>query len=951
MSFARQPVGLRLLLAILAPVVLLAALEAALRAGGFGYPTRFFIPRTIQDRAVHSDNEAYSRRFMGPRLERAPFPFSISRPKEPGVCRVVVLGESAAMGDPVPDYGLSRVLEIMLPAAFPESRFEVVNAALTAINSHVIRGIAEESARHQPDLFVVYMGNNEVIGPYGPGTIFQKHSPPYPFIRASLAAKTLKISQLLERLIERPPARPEAWTGMQMFLERRFHLGDPAMDRVYRHFDRNLRAILSAAHRAGAPVLLCTPVVNLAACPPFASRHRPDLSDSDRRRWEALYEQGIALEARGDYPGALGFYQEAAGLDGAFADLLFRMARARQAIGEAEEAGRLYGLARDHDGLRFRADSRLTAIVRTAAHDDAARGTTLVDAAGWVARLSADGVPGNGFFMDHVHFNFRGNYALARMLIEHWPERVGGMRGGRGRLLGEAECEQALAFTGWDRRRIVEHMYARFKTPPYTFQLYHDQHLEKTRRDLYALQFHGEPAGRRDSAAAYEEALARRPEDWVLHRRYADLLLEMDDASRAIAHLRQVVDRFPYQRLFRYRLALALAQAGQTAEAWAVIRALRLPHLSREADALNQLGFDLVQAGQQAAGMNLFAKALAANPNLAEAHSNLGIALVQLGRMDEAIEHYQKALRLQPGNTSTRNNLAIALARLAQVADPGRHPAARETGAGIGQGAGQMREALFHFEEVLRLKPDDPDAHFNLGVARAADGKLVEARTHFERALAARPESADAHYNLGLLLMEQDERPTAAEHLAEAIRLEPTLAAAHRQLGELALRENRPDEARRHAENAVLAQPSDAASYTALARVLVRQNEIEAALPLFEQSLRLKPDQPEAANDLAWLLATSENPRVRDAEAARRWAGLACALTRTNQPGPLDTLAAAEAAAGDFEQAILTARQALRLAIAQQQDDLRRQIETRLARYEAGQPLRDPETNDAPTPP
>ena len=68
---------------------------------------------------------------------------------------------------------------------------------MTAINSHVAVEIARDCAAHQPDLFVVYMGNNEVVGPFGPATVFQQWSPNRKLIRATAWLKSTRVGQLL----------------------------------------------------------------------------------------------------------------------------------------------------------------------------------------------------------------------------------------------------------------------------------------------------------------------------------------------------------------------------------------------------------------------------------------------------------------------------------------------------------------------------------------------------------------------------------------------------------------------------------------------------------------------------------------------------------------------------------------------------------------------------------
>ena len=127
----------------------------------------------------------------GPRIR------AFSPPSLAGTVRIFILGGSAAMGTPDPSFNFGQILGVMLRQQYPGVQFEVVNAAMTAINSHVTVEIARDCAAREPDLFVVYLGNNEVIGPYGPGTVFQRWSPSLSMIRASLWVKSTRLGQLL----------------------------------------------------------------------------------------------------------------------------------------------------------------------------------------------------------------------------------------------------------------------------------------------------------------------------------------------------------------------------------------------------------------------------------------------------------------------------------------------------------------------------------------------------------------------------------------------------------------------------------------------------------------------------------------------------------------------------------------------------------------------------------
>ena len=162
----------RFLAVTLIPLLFFGSAELGLRLAGYGYPTRFFQKTRMGERVVLVENEKFGRRFFPPSLAREPRPLILAPEKPADTIRIFVFGESAAMGDPEPAYGFSRILEVLLRERFPGRRFEVVNVAMTAINSHAILPLARECARLQGDVWVIYMGNNEVEGPFGSGTIF-----------------------------------------------------------------------------------------------------------------------------------------------------------------------------------------------------------------------------------------------------------------------------------------------------------------------------------------------------------------------------------------------------------------------------------------------------------------------------------------------------------------------------------------------------------------------------------------------------------------------------------------------------------------------------------------------------------------------------------------------------------------------------------------------------------
>jgi protein O-mannosyl-transferase len=125
----------------------------------------------------------------------------------------------------------------------------------------------------------------------------------------------------------------------------------------------------------------------------------------------------------------------------------------------------------------------------------------------------------------------------------------------------------------------------------------------------------------------------------------------------------------------------------------------------------------------------------------------------------------------------------------------------------------------------------------------------------------------------------------------------------------------------------------------ALGEALYFQGEEDQALVHFQEAIRLDP--PLGLAGLAWGMATTNNPELRNGAKAVELAKLANQMTSYQQPEALDTLAAAYAEAGNFSEAISTAQRAIELARASGRSDLAKEIQQRLALYRQGQPYRD----------
>ena len=486
-SSSRRLWLMRLFAMIFVPLFVLGGLELGLRLAGYGYDTGFFQRIRMQGQRYYVPNEKFGYRFLPPAIARTAPTFRFPAEKATNSYRIFLLGESAAIGDPDSTYGVGRYFEVLLRERYPGTDFQVVCAAIIGIDSNVILPIARECARHQGDLWLIYMGNNEMVGPFGAETSNYKflprhfdefRAPSLGVIRTVVAIKTTRIGQLLDNVIRRirgNSSTPKEWGGMQMFMNGRIGYADPARLRAYANFGGNLEDILRTAQRAGVPVILSTVAVNLKDCAPLVSIHAAGLDKNQESAWNKIYKEGIDRETAGSYREALALYQKAAEIDPQYAELQFRMGRCDLALTNDDQARRDFELARDYDALDIRSDTRINSAIKEAASRQAGQGVYLLDAARILAQNSPEGIPGLNFFYEHVHLNFAGNYLLALNFAELAKDLLPAAitAHDKGNWASAELCDRRLAVTVWDRQRVWQPIFERITLAPFTGQLDH----------------------------------------------------------------------------------------------------------------------------------------------------------------------------------------------------------------------------------------------------------------------------------------------------------------------------------------------------------------------------------------------------------------------------------------------------------------------------------------------
>jgi tetratricopeptide (TPR) repeat protein len=758
----------RVAMLVLSPVLFFGLLEAGLRVGGYGFEPHFFVP--AERAGLYKTNGLFTRRFFAAGLVRAPAACRLEEPKPARKYRIFILGESAAMGTPDSTFSFGRVLETMLRQAYPGTDFEVVNAAVTGINSHAIVPIARECAEYGPDLFVIYMGNNEVVGPYGPGTVFSRFSAHLWSIRASIAMNGLRSGQLIANVGQGLMARSagpkrasgRTWEGMEMFVQNRVRADDPAMQVVYRHYEANLRDIEEAAAGAGAKTIVCTVAVNLRDCAPFASLHAEGLGAEAVKQWEQSYAAGNQAQDAGQHAQAIKAYQAAMKVDDRFAELRYRLGKSLLAMGEVDVARAEFVAARDLDALRFRTDSRQNQIVRQFAAEHAGD-VALVDAEKELTQEAGAAIPGAELFYEHVHLRFEGNYLLAKAVFRQvqagLPEEIR-QRGATTRPAAASleQCAAAIGFTDVARRSGVRSMAAMMARPPFTGQCDIAVRRQAMQQEVSELDRRLTPAAEEQAATTFREAIARNPKDPWLHHNLGVLELRRGQVSSAVGEFRAALKELPNTPSILDWLGLALAQQGQFAEAEQCFqRAVPQAPYSYEIrmDWVSVLG---MQHKYDQALAALDEVAAMSGPTV-DLHMLRAQYLMEKGAAEEAEGAYRAAMALAPEDPGPHMELAGLLAQRGALDEAG----------------GELRAAL-------KLDGRLAEAHLRLAELAAREGRSGDVIAECRAALAIRGDLAGAHFMLGQAWQMQGQAGAAVAELREELRVQKDWPPALRQL-------------------------------------------------------------------------------------------------------------------------------------------------------------------------
>lgn len=411
-------------IAVFIPVLFFLLIELGLRVTGYGKDYPLFISNPAHESYVLPRPDIIKRYFP----DNADLPsvtmeanFLLAE-KPDNAYRIFVQGGSTAAGFP---YGLGAsiagVLDQRIRQSMPGVHTEVVNTAMSAVNSYMLFDIADDIIEQQADAVFIYAGHNEYLGLLGIGSQYTVAGSGL-ITRWFVRLKDLRVFQLVQSIIFKFKQSPENHS-----LEKTHQDSRTFMSKVSKHkeiasdssmfeaginqFETNMSILLDKYEQAEIPVFLSTIASNLKDQAPFASAQaEPEFASKLAQFKSALSSLSSQQAKQTAETLSISLKNSISG------NLHFDFASLAHQLGAFETAKTHYLLAKEHDLLRFRAPEQINETIRNLATKY--KNVTLVDAHAALVQRSPNRIIGNNFMLEHLHPNLTGYYVISNSFYE-----------------------------------------------------------------------------------------------------------------------------------------------------------------------------------------------------------------------------------------------------------------------------------------------------------------------------------------------------------------------------------------------------------------------------------------------------------------------------------------------------------------------------------------------------
>jgi tetratricopeptide (TPR) repeat protein len=462
--------------------------------------------------------------------------------------------------------------------------------------------------------------------------------------------------------------------------------------------------------------------------------------------------------------------------------------------------------------------------------------------------------------------------------------------------------------------------------------------------------------------ADYDRALERDPNRGQPHLQRGTILYDRDEFDKALGDFQEVVRIWPnYAHGFLMRGRCLLKQndldhALANFDAAIAIQPWNMQAHEERAKTYRQLGnserafFDTAEA-QHLAGppRSLTRPSPSPFPDKFGLGGTLGVApLPRLAPKDQGSvsREYSGIMKEMQKQSATGDyDKAIELCNKALALDLNltrRSIATLERGSLLWQ-KGEYEKADADYEEAIKINPRNAMAYVYRGNSLDDRGESDDALKDYEEAIRINPREYFAYCHRGLAFFRQGEFENALTDFAKAIELNPTRPDAYLCRAYLSVHRKDYPGAIADCATGLEYHPDWISLYTLRSMAYLRSGKFDQA----EQDLRTakalaKRDERHCHDALAWFRSTCPEAGRRNGAEALVEAKHSCEMVHWKRWGPLDTLAAAEAEAGDFRKAIEYEERALQMPVP---PALRPEVEARLALFRQHQPFRETGAN------
>ena len=348
-------------------------------------------------------------------------PVSFTEKKPKGTYRIFALGGSTTQGEPYStETAFPEWLKLNLRAQSPDTNYEAINCGGLSYASYRVLAILKEVLEYDPDLIVVYTGQNEFLE----HRTYENWKPQSARSESIAWLSQMRTVQLLRSWIAKPAARSEAAVRTELASEvdalldysgglNDYHREDPWREPVVSHFRWNLEQMIRACRERRVPLILVRPVTNLIDCPPFKfeiDSKLPAVQQSEfSERWDALRANRDGIRDPLDEVDYL------LSIDPQHAGALYMKGHLLADQGNWEAAKRCFIAARDADVCPLRAITPIAEAVTELAERFE---LPLVDAEQLISDLSEHQLPGSQWLVDHVHPTIEGHQRIGEAIAE-----------------------------------------------------------------------------------------------------------------------------------------------------------------------------------------------------------------------------------------------------------------------------------------------------------------------------------------------------------------------------------------------------------------------------------------------------------------------------------------------------------------------------------------------------